>query len=101
MKSIRLVIFALTALTVSAQQQTVPVQSADKSTISNPPHPIEPNLKGYGTRGVEGTTLVQMVSHCRSAHALSQLERARCEQLLRSLNSQPGNSEAPLTPHSP
>ena len=100
MKSTWLAIFAITASAVCAQQQKIPVQSADKTTVSKPPQPIEPNMKGYGTRGVEGATLDQMLSHCRQVgQPLSQVEKARCEQLLRSLDSQPGNSDASPGPH--
>ena len=64
----------------------------------------EPNLKGFGIKGVAGTTLADMLARCSSAgHAAAPLEEgetpallnARCAQLRRSLKTQPGNSPSP------
>ena len=76
-----------------AQQPPIPVINADDSYVAQPPPAIEPGMKGYGTRGVDGRTLAEMLENCRDqARQLSAVEQARCEQLQRTLKNQPGNS---------
>ena len=61
----------------------------------------EPSLKGYGIKGVEAPTLAAMLARCAAAtRGTAPLEDdetqvvldARCDQLRRSLHTQPGNS---------
>lgn len=61
----------------------------------------EPGMKGYGIRAVEGGTLAEMLDRCaaadRGAAPLAPGESpalltARCDQLRRSLRTQPGNT---------
>ncbi len=76
-----------------AQQPSVPAVSADNTQVANPPAPIEPDMKGYGTRGVEGRTLSEMLDKCRSAAgSMGEVEKARCDQLRRTVKNQPGNA---------
>ena len=80
-----------------AQQSQVPTVSADNTTVAHPPKPLEPGVKGYGTRGVEGRTLGEMLAYCRVQARLSRLQAARCDQLRRSLKTQPdGTAEETL-----
>ncbi len=76
-----------------AEQPSIPSISADQSHVADPPKPIEPDMKGFGTRAVPGRTLNEMLEHCR-AQRVSQdaVEQARCKQLLRTLKNQPGNT---------
>lgn len=71
------------------------MQLADKSSVAKLPSPIEADMKGYGTRGVEGKTLAAMLSSCRQPSApLSRVHAARCDQLERTLKTQPdGNAK--------
>ncbi len=80
---------------VQAQKEKIPTQLADKSAVAKPPSPIEPDMKGYGTRGVEGNTLAAMLGSCRRPSApLSRVQAARCDQLERTLKTQPdGNAK--------
>ncbi|WP_237482754.1 hypothetical protein [Lichenibacterium dinghuense] len=64
----------------------------------------EPDLKGFGVKGVTGATLADMLARCSAAgHGAAPLEKgetpalldARCAQLRRSLKTQPGNSPSP------
>lgn len=74
----------------SAQKSQIPTQLADKSAVATPPAPIEPGVKGYGTRGVEGKTLTSMLDSCRRPSSpLSKVQAARCDQLERTLKTQP------------
>ena len=59
-----------------------------------PPGPFvpEPSIKGYGIRGVPGETLADMLSACHADRVKDTLALERCDQLLRSLHTQPGNS---------
>ena len=79
---------------VAAQSQSIPVQSADDSYVAQPRPPIEPDMRGYGTRGVEGRTLREMLDRCAAAASRSAgaVEQARCEQLRRTVKNQPGNA---------
>ncbi|MEE7464955.1 hypothetical protein MFUR16E_29060 [Methylobacterium fujisawaense] len=61
----------------------------------------EPGMKGFGIRAVEGRTLPEMLGRCAAADrgeaALApgetpELLSARCDQLRRSLRTQPGNT---------
>lgn len=61
----------------------------------------EPGMKGYGIRAVEGGTLSEMLGRCaagdQGAAPLTPGETpallaARCDQLRRSLQTQPGNT---------
>lgn len=61
----------------------------------------EPGMKGFGIRAVEGRTLAEMLDRCAAADrgeaALAsgetpELLAARCDQLRRSLRTQPGNT---------
>jgi len=61
----------------------------------------EPGLKGYGIRAVEGATLPEMLGRCAAADRgeaslasgeTPALLAARCDQLRRSLRTQPGNT---------
>ena len=85
----------LLACTLNAAQQTpaqqtkIPVVSADSTGVPQPPKPIEPGVKGYGTRGVEGETLSDMVRSCQVQTQRTRLLAARCDQLKRSLKTQP------------
>jgi hypothetical protein len=81
----------------SAQNPAIPTLLADKSSAAKLPTPIEPDMKGYGTRGVQGRTLAAMLDSCRRPNSpLSKVEAARCDQLERALKAQPdatmGNS---------
>ncbi len=75
------------------QQPSIPSVNADESHVLNPPQPIEPDMKGFGTRAVEGHTLDEMLRTCRARPSPpSAVEQARCEQLLRTMKNQPGNN---------
>lgn len=76
-----------------AQQTKLPVVSADDTAVPQPPKPVEPDVKGYGTRGVEGATLKEMVTSCQ-VKPLTRLKAARCAQLKRSLKTQPDGTVA-------
>lgn len=61
----------------------------------------EPGMKGFGIRAVEGRTLSEMLGRCADADRgeaslapgeTSALLAARCDQLRRSLRTQPGNT---------
>ena len=74
-----------------AAAQPIPVMKAEDSRVANPPPAIEPGVKGYGVRAVEGRTLDEMRQRCGAAPASrSALEQARCDQLRRTLKTQPG-----------
>ena len=74
-----------------AAAQSIPVMKAEDSRVGNPPATIEPGVKGYGIRAVEGRTLDEMRQRCNAASAArSALEQARCDQLRRTLKTQPG-----------
>ncbi len=89
------------AVIAGAQSKPVPVESADKSSALNPPTPIEPGMKGYGTRQVEGKTLPAMLAHCKDeAASLSHVEAARCDQLHRMMTAQPNKRGGEGTPMS-
>lgn len=94
--SFTLLIAALSVSDLSAaQSRDIPVQNADNSHVAQPPPPIEPDMKGYGTRGVEGRTLREMLDKCRNTSGmLNKAEQARCDQLLRTLKNQPGNDSS-------
>ncbi|TXM95524.1 hypothetical protein [Methylobacterium sp. WL116] len=58
-------------------------------------------MKGYGIRAVEGETLAEMLDRCSAADRgatqlapddTAALLAARCDQLRRSLRTQPGNT---------
>ena len=91
MKFFLVVVFAgLVAPKLSVTQQPkVPAVSADNTTVAHPPQPLEPGVRGYGIRGVEGRTLSEMVAVCQSRAGFSQLQNARCDQLKRTLKTQP------------
>lgn len=72
-----------------AQESKVPAISADNTPVQHPPRPTEPGLKGYGTRGVEGKTVTEMLASCQTRVTLTRLKAARCDQLKRSLKAQP------------
>lgn len=85
----------LSVSAAGAVAQPIPVQKADDSRVRNPPRPLEPDVKGYGIRAVEGGTLDDMLTACKapavsSSAVRSAAERARCDQLLRTLKTQPG-----------
>ncbi len=77
----------------AAQSQSIPVQSADDSHVAQPRPPIEPDMRGYATRGVEGRTLREMLDRCAAIaiNSPDEVERARCDQLRRTVKNQPGN----------
>lgn len=61
----------------------------------------EPGMKGFGIRAVEGRTLPEMLGRCADADRgeaslapgeTPALLAARCDQLRRSLHTQPGNT---------
>jgi hypothetical protein len=80
----------MTAFQISpAPQPQVPTVNADNTSVVHPPKPLEPGVKGYGTRGVEGRTLGEMIASCQLRTRLSNLQIARCDQLRRSLKAQP------------
>ena len=97
MKSTLLLLPLLTASAalsagVAAQSRSIPVQSADDSHVARPRPPIEPDMLGYGTRGVEGRTLREMLGRCAAAAgSQTEVEQARCDQLRRTVKNQPGN----------
>lgn len=70
----------------------IPTLIADKSRATSPPVPIEPGVRGYGTRGVDGQTLAQMKAACASDAASSDVIVARCDQLRRTPKTTPGNT---------
>jgi len=71
----------------------IPAVIADMSKAKSLPTPIEPGMKGYGTRAVPGETLPEMKARC-SAGAMDIVATARCDQLRRTLNSQPSNKRS-------
>ncbi len=78
------------------QQPSIPTMSADESHVTDLSKPIEPEMKGFGTRAVEGRTLDEMLRNCDARReSQSAVEKARCEQLVRTLKNQPGNTSAP------
>ena len=79
--------------TAAGQSPAIPVQSADDSHVVRPRPPIEPDMLGYGTRGVEGRTLREMLDRCAAAASRpdDEVENARCDQLRRTVRNQPGN----------
>ena len=96
MKTLTTIAFVLLAgmagSSVAADQQ-IPVMKAEDSRAANPPPPIEPGTKGYGVRAVDGRTLGDMQERCRTADASRPAaEQARCDQLQRTLRTQPGNA---------
>lgn len=73
--------------------QSIPVQTAEQSHVKHLPAIIEPDVKGFGTRGVEGQTLDEMLDRCKStATSATAVEKARCQQLKRTLKNQPGGT---------
>lgn len=91
MKSALVLALCLSAAlaTVLAQQTNVPTVSADNTSVVHPPQPLEPDMKGYGTRGVEGKTLADMLASCKAPTQLSRVQASRCAQLRRSMKTQP------------
>lgn len=75
--------------TVLAQEPKIPVVIADDTSVAHLPQQLEPNMKGYGTRGVEGETLHDMLASCRLPAQLSRVQAYRCAQLQRSLKTSP------------
>jgi hypothetical protein len=99
-------IMALTLAAVSglagAQMAKIPVQSADKTTVTKPPVPVESDMKGFGVRGVEGKTLADMLNFCRKPPAsMSRVQTARCDQLWRTLKTQPDGTRKELADPKP
>lgn len=87
--SVLLFCFIGSALIGFAQESKVPAISADNTLVEHPPRPTEPGMKGYGTRGVEGKTVTEMLASCQAHLPLTRLQAARCDQLKRSLKAQP------------
>lgn len=85
------VMFAVIAAPAAAQR--IPTMIADKSKAKSPSAPIEPGVRGYGTRGVEGSTLAEMKARCVEAGSLDAVKAARCDQLRRTLKTAPGNAQ--------
>lgn len=88
----RLLAATIVTFTLPAQAQTIPTIVADMSKAKAPAPPIEPGIRGYGTRGVEGDSLVEMKSSCAATISLSPVKAARCDQLRRTLRTQPSNT---------
>ena len=63
--------------------------NADNTSVAYPPQPLEPDMKGYGTRGIEGKTLADMLASCQLPEQHSRVQVSRCVQLRRSLKTQP------------
>lgn len=76
------------------QQQgpQLPTIVADQSKAKSPPAPIEPGVRGYGTRGIEGHTLPEMKTACAADRRSDAVLVARCDQLRRTLKTTPGNT---------
>lgn len=76
-----------------ASAQSIPVQTAEQSRVGDLPPVIEPGIKGFGTRGVEGGTLDEMLDRCKvPAASTSVIDKARCAQLQRTLKTAPGGT---------
>ena len=87
------VVAAAASWATGATAQSIPVMKAEDSRALVPPSKIEPDVKGYGTRAVEGRTLGEMKARCAaSAASMSRVEAARCDQLRRTRRTQPGNT---------
>lgn len=76
----------------AAKMPDIPAMIADKSNAKAPPAPIETNMRGYGTRGVNGRTLSDMKASCAISAGLDAVHAARCDQLRRTLQTSPGNT---------
>jgi len=82
----------------SAQKAAIPTKLADKSSAAKLPTPIELDIKGYGTRAVQGNSLAAMLDSChRPSSPLSKVQAARCDQLERTLKTQPDGSVKELS----
>lgn len=80
------------AFTLPAQAQTIPTIMADMSKAKAPVPPIEPGVRGYGTRAVAGETLAEMKASCETATTFDAVKAARCDQLKRTLKTTPSNT---------
>ena len=93
LKSAIVVLALAPLLAASAFAQSIPTMKAEASRVARPPPTIEPGVKGYGIHAVEGATLDEMKARCSTAAAArSAVEAARCEQLRRTMKTQPGNT---------
>ena len=74
------------------EKPTIPTMIADKSKAKSLPWPIESGMLGYGTKAVDGQTLMEMKTRCAASGTSGAIETARCEQLRRTLHTTPGNT---------
>jgi hypothetical protein len=82
----------LIAVPVAAQSQDRPPPDPAAGVA-----PIEPGLRGFGVRAVEGSTQQEMLSRCRQVRANGAggndpVAVARCDQFQRTIRNQPGNA---------
>lgn len=70
----------------------IPSVNADNTAVANPPAPAEPNFRGYGVKGIKAATLTDMQRACVGVPGEATVQRARCDQLRRTMRTQPGNS---------